>query len=153
MGYWAPEILHKPCRGLWVDCQPEATDKAGITGVSSKSLFKIHVIRPYVNATYINTQQCVLICRLDKACKNSKPDTSAGWFLKYLGPYTQNPLQKPGGTSVREVITMLWYCFFFVTKHEDITTFNGSCPSFYCRDSFHYDWDVYNLPLRAHSAN
>lgn len=59
-------------------CQQEATDKAGITGVSSKSLFKIHVIRPYVNATYINSQQRVLICRLEKQHKSSKPDTSAG---------------------------------------------------------------------------
>lgn len=76
------------------------------TGVS-KSLFKIHIIRPCVNATYINTLQCVLMCILEKACKSSKTDTSAGQFLKYLDPYTQTPLQKPGGISVREVITML----------------------------------------------
>lgn len=119
-------MLYKPCRGLRVDCQQEATDKAGITGVSSKSLFKIHVIRPYVNASYINTQQCVLMCRLEKACKSSKTDTSAGRFFKYLGPYTQTRLQNPGIFCVREVIIMLWYCLLFVTKHEDISSFNGS---------------------------
>lgn len=86
-------MLYKPCRGLWVDGHQETADKAGITGVSSKSRFKIHVISSYVNAAYINTQECISMSRLEKACKSSKTDTSAGQFLKYLGPYTQTSPQ------------------------------------------------------------
>lgn len=78
----------------------ETTDKAEITCASSKSQPKIPSINPCINIVYTNTQECILMSRLEKACKDLKTATTAKQFMKYLGPCTLIQIAKYRMTSL-----------------------------------------------------
>lgn len=107
----APQILYRALTSelykpfiqginLWMGGHQETTDKAEITCTSSKSQPKIPFINPCIDIVYTNTQECILISRLEKACKDFKTATTAKQFMKYLGPCTLIQIAKYRMTSL-----------------------------------------------------